>query len=127
VGRTSFSKELGGNILVRKNRVEFPPKPGEKSGIVHEDLLLVYQQPGDSTYRAIYFDNESHVINYVVSLPAKHPAAVFESEGSDKAPRFRLVYSLGPDGLLNVDFLIAPPGGEFRAYTTGKARRSEQK
>ena len=63
-GTTSFSFELGKKILVRKNRAEFSPKPGEKTGVVHEDLLIIYEQPGESRLRAVYFDNEGHAINH---------------------------------------------------------------
>jgi hypothetical protein len=114
-GATSFSYDLDKKVVVRKNRAEYAPKPGEKSGFVHEDLLIIYRQPFDSTFRAIYFDNEDHVINYVVSFPTQQPAAVFESEATGKGPRFRLVYELSTDGVLTNEFLIAPPGGEFKS------------
>ena len=125
VGTTSFAFDLGHNILVRKSKVEFPPKPGEKTGPLHEDLMIVYAQLTDSTYRAIYFDNEGHVINYRVAFPEKQPSVVFESEGDDKTPRFRLTYEPGPNGLLASEFAIASPGGSFRTYIKGTARRSE--
>ena len=122
-GWTSFSFDLGKNILVRKNRAELAPKPGEKTGAVHEDLLIVYREPGEPQFRAIYFDNEGHVINYRVSFPAQQQSVVFESDASAKGPRFRLIYELGSDGLLSSEFLIAPPGGEFKTYTQGKVKR----
>jgi len=125
IGTTSFSFDLGQNILVRRNRVEYPPKPGEKSGMIHEDLMIIYRGPNDSLFRAIYFDNESHVINYTATFPAKQPSVVFESEGSDKSPRFRLVYQMEPDDLLNIEFLIAPPGGAFQTYTKGTVKRTK--
>lgn len=123
-GSSSFSFDLGKNILVRKNRAELAPKPGEASGTVHEDLMIIYRQSGELPFLAIYFDNEGHVINYRVSFPAKQQSVVFESDASDKAPRFRFVYEMGPDGLLNSEFLIAPPGGEFKTYTQGKVKRA---
>ena len=123
LGSTSFSFDLDKRIIVRKNRVEFPPKPNEKSGLVHDDLMIIYPQPGDSTYRAIYFDNEAHVINYTVSFPEKQSFVVFESEGPDNAPRFRLTYEIGSDSLLTIEFSIAPQGGEFQKYTAGRAKR----
>jgi hypothetical protein len=125
VGSTSFSFDLDKRVIVRKNRAELPPRAGEKSGLVHQDLMIIYQQPGDSTYRAIYFDNEAHVISYTVSFPAKQPSVIFESEGSDKAPRFRLIYEMASDSLLSIEFSIAPPGGEFQAYTKGRLKRSK--
>ena len=124
-GSTTFSYELDKQVLVRKNRAEYPPKPGEKKGQVHEDLLIVYRQPGEQQFRGVYFDNEGHVINYAVSLPSKQPSAVFDSEAGEKSPRFRLVYEVTKDGLLSVEFLVAPPGGELKSYTKGVLKRQE--
>ena len=123
-GSTSFSFKLGQNILIRNNKAEYAPKPGEKSGAVHEDLMIVYRQTGESQFRAIYFDNEGHIINYRVTFPDKQHSVVFESDASDKAPRFRFVYEMEPDGQLSGEFLIAPPGGEFKTYTKGKVKRT---
>jgi hypothetical protein len=122
-GTTSFSFELGKKILVRRNRAEFSPKSGEKAGAVHEDLLIVYEQPGESRLRAIYFDNEGHAINYRVLSTGKPNRAVFESAGSGRTPRFRLTYELNQDGTMTTEFSMAPPGGEFKPYTTGKVKR----
>lgn len=130
-GTTSFSFELGKKILVRKNRAESAPKPGEKTGdrtgdktgAVHEDLLIIYEQPGESRLRAIYFDNEGHAINYRVLSSGKPNKAVFESAGSGKTPRFRLTYELNQDGAMTTEFSMAPPGGDFKPYTTGKVKR----
>lgn len=65
-GTSSFSFDLGRKVLIRRNKVEFPPQPGEKLGTIHEDLMIIYHQSGDSQFRAIYFDNEGHIINYAV-------------------------------------------------------------
>ncbi len=122
-GTTSFSFDLGQAILVRKNRAQFAPRPEEKAGALHEDLLIIYREVGESKFRAIFFDNEGHVIHYRVSLPANQPSVVFESDASDQAPRFRLVYEMGSNGMLSVEFMVAPPGGEFKTYTKGTIKR----
>jgi hypothetical protein len=123
LGSTSFSFDLGKTILVRRNRAQFAPGPGEKSGALHEDLLIIYRETDEPKFRAVFFDNEGHVIYYRVSLPANQPSVVFESDASDRAPRFRLVYEMGSDGLLSVKFMVAPPGGEFKTYTKGIIKR----
>lgn len=64
------------------------------------------------------FDNEGHVINYAVSFPGPS-CAVFDSEGAEQGPRFRVVYELADDGSLPVEFLVAPPGGERAPYVKG--------
>jgi hypothetical protein len=125
-GGTTFALALDKNILLRKNWAKSLPKPGEKTGLTHEDLMIIYPTPDGSPYRAIYFDNEGHVINYLVSFPQKPEAAVFETEPAQKGkgPRFRLTYELSTDGTLNNVFLIAGPGEEFKVYTQGKLMKT---
>ena len=122
-GSATFSFSLDKKVLIRNNRAEIEPRPGEKAGRVHEDLMVIYRQPGEAKFMADYFDNEGHVIRYAVSFPRAGTTAVFESEGNEKAPRFRLVYQAGKDGTMEVDFLVAPPGGEFKSYLKGTMRR----
>jgi hypothetical protein len=121
-GDTSFTFDLQNSILVRKNRADFAPQPGEKTGLSHQDLLLIYRRLGESQFRAFYVDNEGHDIQYRVQFP-KVGAAVFESETSQPGPRFRLEYVLNADRTLTVTFSMAMPGGEFSVYTKGTARR----
>jgi hypothetical protein len=116
-GSTSFSADLDGKIMVRKSRAEFA------SGTAHQDLMIVYPLAGDSSFQAVYFDNEGHVIHYAVSFPAVGPAAAFESKTAANEPRFRLVYERGAEDELTVEFLIAPPGGSFKSYTKGALKK----
>ena len=125
-GSTRFFMDLDGKILVRKNRAELAAKSGEKSGTVHEDLMIIYPQGKGSAFRADYFDNEGHVIHYALSFPEKQPSVVFESDSGAAGPRFRIVYAMESQGagtLVN-EFWIAPPGGEFRMYMKGELRKS---
>jgi hypothetical protein len=123
-GATTFAFDLGGKILVRRNRAEYPGKEGGKN-VVHEDLMIFYPQEGDPKFRAVYFDNEGHVIRYGVTMPAGKSSAVFETDPAEKGPRFRLIYDLLPDGALSTEFLIAPPGGDFKSYVKGVVRKSK--
>ncbi len=122
-GSTTFSFELGGKVIVRKNRAEYAPASSGAPKTIHEDLMVIYLQPGDDKVHAIYFDNEGHVINYTASFPARQPAAVFESMAAENSPRFRLVYEQGSDGVLTTEFWIAPPGGEFKSYVKGTVKK----
>lgn len=122
-GGATFTCDLDKNILVRKNWAKYPPKPGEKSGISHEDLMIIYPSPGEPPFHAIYFDNEGHVINYLVSFPGKTGAVNFETDSSQKGPRFRLEYEVNPDKSMRVDFLMAPPGGELKLYAHGLLKK----
>jgi hypothetical protein len=121
-GGTSFAFDLDHSILVRRNRADYAPRPGEKTGTFHKDLLLVYLRLGETQYRAFYIDNEGHDINYRVQCP-KEGVAVFESEAAQPGPRFRLEYQLNTDRTLTITFSIAMPGSEFSVYTKGTARR----
>jgi hypothetical protein len=123
-GSTTFSYELDKKIIVRKNRAEFAPQPGEKEDLVHEDLLVIYQQPGEPQFRAIYFDNEGHLIHYILSFPSKQPAVVFESELDETSPRARLIYEAGADDKLLTEFFVAVPGGELLSHIKGTMERN---
>lgn len=123
VGGTTFATELDKKILVRKNWAKYPPKQGEKAGLSHEDLLIIYPSPGKSSYRAIYFDSEDHVINYLISFPETPDSAVFETDPAQEGPRFRMTYALAPDRTLKNVFWIATSGEGFRVYVQGTLKK----
>ena len=64
-GGFSFAPELEGKVLVRRNVNEIATGPG-RPPTVHEDLMVVYPAEKGQPLRAIYFDNEGHVISYTV-------------------------------------------------------------
>ncbi len=123
LGGFSFAFDLDEKILVRKSRVDYPAKPGEKTGLSHRDLLIVYPSAAGANFRAIYFDSEGHVINYGVTFPEQQPSVIFESDPSQPGPRFRLAYDLDSKGTLKITFSIAAPGGPFKVYVQGTAQR----
>ncbi len=123
-GGCAFAFELDKKILVRKNWAKYPAKPGETAGITHEDLLIVYPGPGGRSFRAIYFDNEGHTIDYAsVVFPADGDGVTFETAAGEVGPRYQLVYRMKADGTLENLFLVAPPGGEFKLYVSGLLKR----
>ena len=69
-GRFSFRWDLQKHVLVRRGSAEFPAAQG-RPVTVHEDLMVIYPAPGSSGFRAVYFDNEGHVINYTISFPGR--------------------------------------------------------
>jgi len=123
-GTATFYYSLDRKIIIRNSRAEFAPEPGEGRGLVHEDLLVIYQQPGESRLRAIYFDNESHIIHYILSFPEKQRAVIFDSEATAASPRARLVYEEASDGSLVTEFFVAPPGGELVSHVKGTVKRT---
>ncbi len=82
--------------------------------------MIVY--PEGSRFRAVYFDNEGHVIHYVVSFPSNH-AVTFESGQEPDAPRYRLDYEASAESTVIVKFSVALPGQAFRTYIEGKSKR----
>ena len=140
-GYATFTLELDSNVMMRKNRTEFPPKPGEKSGLVHDDWLLIYpvaaiqgqsQKPDSSSashpsplFKAIYFDNEGHVINYNVAFPGEN-AATFETDPAQPGPRIRLEYTMPSPDVARSVFSFAMPGGDFKPYVSGDVRRVKE-
>jgi hypothetical protein len=115
----TFARDLGGKVLVRRNHAEYAPRSGEKEGVVHDDLMVVYPEAG--SLRAVYFDNEGHVIRYAISTGDGR--AAFESESGAPGPRFKLEYERREDGSLAIAFSIAPPGKAYRPYLSGTAQR----
>ena len=123
-GQFSFALDLQEQIIVRKNHSEYPASQG-RPATVHDDLLIAY--PGDSAaaVRAIYFDNEGHVINYVVTASADGKTVTFLSVPQASAPRFRLSYTMQDGEEVLIKFEIAPPEKpvEFKIYIEGRAKR----
>ncbi len=122
-GGFSFSKDLQGQVMVRKSYAEYPATK-DKPAFRHDDLTVIYQQPGD-TMRATYWDNEGHVINYTVQATPDQKSAVFVSAPSPSAPRFRLTYKMKDEKSVAMIFEIAPPGqpDAFSPYIQASAHR----
>jgi len=114
-GVASFELDLDKKIIVRHNRASYA------SGVKHDDLLIIYLDIPDSTPRAIYFDSEGHVIRYNVATPAPGKA-VFESDGSQPAPRYRLTYWMERSSLRGT-FEVAPPGADYQTYMSWISKR----
>ncbi len=123
-GWSTFTSSLDGRVILRNSRAEFAPAPGQEKGLVHDDLLVIYRQPGDAQLRAIYFDNEDHVLHYTLSFPEAQPGVVFESEAGPSGPQARLVYRTAADGTLETEFFVALPGGQLVSHVKGKLVRT---
>jgi hypothetical protein len=103
-GACSFTFDLQRKVLIRKSYAE-------SSNSRHEDLMMVYFEMG---LKAIYVDNEDHVIHYTVEST---PDSVrFLNE------RYRLTYRKDGEKLV-MDFDIAPPGRPFSNYLHATLRR----
>jgi hypothetical protein len=122
-GSFTFKFDLDENILVRTNETIVPAKTPGAAPAIHKDLLVIYPSEKNAAMKAIYFDNEKHIIQYSVSFPENKTGVVFESESIPNAPGFRLSYEIEPSGMLSIDFSIAPPGSaSFKTYIKGMAK-----
>jgi hypothetical protein len=122
-GGFSFSMDLQNTVMLRKNYADYPATK-DKPSYRHDDLMVIYQTRGD-TMRAIYFDNEGHVINYTVDIFKDTKSAVFVSPPSPQGPRFRLTQTLTDDKTMTIKFEMASPGqpDTFSPYITASAHR----
>src|SRR6266404_247911 len=77
-GSFSFTPDLQGKILVRKNFAEYPPSNG-KPAYRHDDLMVIYRDGPSRQLRAIYFDSAEHTIEY--SINPLDGGVMFVSEG----------------------------------------------
>jgi len=119
-GSFSFNFDLGKNILVRKSHSEYPATK-EKPEIIHNDLMVVYPDGTGTPGKAIYFDNEGHVIHYTISYPDK--SIRLTSDKSTNAPVFRLTYSSLDDSTINTKFEMSQDGEKFMTYIEGKSKK----
>ena len=114
-GAFSFQPELGRKIIVRRNNATYD------SGASHDDLMIIYMDPPDSPPRAIYFDSEGHVIRYNVAFPSAN-RVVFESDGSQPGPRYRLMYWM-EGASLNGTFEIGMSPGAYKNYLSWTSKK----
>jgi len=103
-GAATFRFELEGRALVRRNQADSAPGSG-KPAFHHEDLLTVFAEGGQ--LKALYLDNEDHVIRYLVTTV---PEGVAFTSEPGPGPRFRLTYLRKTEGIISLRFEFAPPG-----------------
>jgi hypothetical protein len=106
-GRYIFGRELDGHILARHSTSDNNCSAPASFDCSHNDLFYVFQDGPNSPLKAIYFDNEGHVIHYDVSTP-KPQSVVFLSPVG-QGPRFRLAYELA-SGVMTGRFQMQMPG-----------------
>lgn len=114
-GAYTFRLELGGHIMARHSTTEAGCKGPSSFDCDHGDLLYVYTDAPGRPLKAIYFDNEGHVIHYAVSTPSPM-SVIFLSDSSTPGPQFRLVYEK-KDAIMSGKFQVHMPGQtEWKSY-----------
>jgi hypothetical protein len=125
-GGTSFATGLQERVIVRTN-FAIVAATDKTPASRHDDLMIIYVDD-QRVVRADYYDNEGHVIRYLVETPADG-RAVFTSEASAAGPRYRLTYEPAAGGSVKGAFLLAPPGkpDAFTPYLTWEMRRAPRR
>src|SRR5674476_1224248 len=60
-GSSIFKFDLDSNLIIREKYAQYPAQ-NDNPAYTHKDLMIIYYQ--SSKPKAVYFDNEKHVINY---------------------------------------------------------------
>jgi hypothetical protein len=107
-GSYSFQLELRDHVLARHSSGSGCKGPADFD-CEHGDLLYVYQDAAGQPYKAIYFDNEGHVIHYDVSFPSP-TSVVFLSD------QFRLSYELKGSTMYGKFQMRGPGRDDFKSY-----------
>ena len=123
-GSTSLRPVMGGTVLERTNRADYPAAGG-RPAFTHEDRLYLYRDPASNGVRGLYFDPEGHVILYRVSVDPAARRVQMVSDPIPGQPRYRFTYTSEKTDEFDTTFEIAPPDrpDQFAAYVGGKVRR----
>jgi len=117
----AFRLELRDHVMARHSRSGACSAPDDFN-CQHSDLLYIYPAATGQSLEAIYFDNEGHVIHYVVSTP-KPGTVVFLSEAAQPGPQYRLSYTF-LDGVMSGQFEMKIPGQtDFTSYLEWSGKR----
>lgn len=124
-GMFTLKPKLEGSILERKGRTEIAAT-ASKPALIHEDVMIIYKNREGNPAKAIYFDNENHVINYDIAYSDNK--IILTSEVNSSMPRFRLTYEKLDDKGLNIQFEMAMPNAPevFKMYLEGKNKKVKE-
>ncbi len=119
-GGFSFAFDLEKKVLIRRSHSDYPATQ-DRPAYSHQDLMVIYAMGT----RAIYFDNEGHVIGYTANFSLDQKSLVFVSDPLTSGPRFRLSYAKVNNDTLSVKFEMAAPDKpeSFSVYLQGTAHR----
>jgi len=121
-GACGFHRDLSDQIIMRTNHATLQTSGGRPAN-PHDDLMVIYPGTSEDKAKAMYFDNEGHVIEYDAEWSADGTALTFLSKPG-MGPQFRLTYKRADPKAFMVTFEMAPPGqASFKPYTSGKIKR----
>lgn len=113
-GTYTFQMELKDHVLARHSHYAGCKGPADFN-CDYGDLLYVYEESPGQPLKALYLDNEGHVIHYSVWTPTA-TSAEFVSDASESGPQFRLLYELQRN-VMSGKFQMRMPGqNEWKSY-----------
>ena len=113
IGTYTFATELKGHVLARHSVTAGCTGP-KTFDCEHGDLLYIFADAPGQPLKAIYFDNEGHVIHYSLSTPDAMTAVFLSDPGP--GPKFRLSYRLD-HGVMSGKFQMQMPGSnDWKSY-----------
>jgi hypothetical protein len=121
-GSATFASSLRDHVILRFSYAEYPAL-ASRDAFRHDDLMVIHAD-ASAQLRADYWDNEGHIVHYLVQ-PRGSDEVVFLSEAPASEPHYRLTYKLAPDGTLGGRFEISPAGAAetFITYLTWSSRK----
>lgn len=119
-GTFSFAFNLDKKVIERKSHSKYPATK-DKSLIIHDDLMIIYLDYIGNPSKAVYFDNEGHVINY--SITYAENTIVLTSDKISHVPVFRLTYTLLDNETVDTKFEMSNDGENFMTYIEGKSKK----
>ena len=121
MGSYTFQLELRDHVLARHGDLSQCKGPSTFD-CDHGDLLYVFSDAPSQPLKAIYFDNEGHVIHYDVSTPSP-TSAVFLSDSSQPGPQFRLAYELKGEVMYGKFQMLMPGQQDWKSYLEWSGRK----
>lgn len=125
-GRFSIKSDVGGKILVRRDRAQYIGSDRK----THQLEILVAMAPREDghSFQANYFDSAGHVLNFVSKRVVPGSLIEFISDPVADPVIFRLVYEkAGPDGLrISFERADAKTPDAFAVVVAGTARRARR-
>ncbi len=127
LGTYVFRRELNGTVLSRSSVVGSNCDAAKQAACGRRDLFYVYQDSTGAPLKAISFDNEGHVLHYLVNQAAEASTSAtghrdfvfFDSDTAQLGPRFRLRYVRNVDTATGKEsmsgaFEMLLPDGAYR-------------
>jgi hypothetical protein len=120
----SFRSELGGALLVRHHRIEYPPTR-KRTGTVEQDLLVIQRDEAGKPSRAVMFDTGGNETHFTIDVSADGKTITLTSDAQPSVTRHRMMWVRGGDAELTFTHLMAPPTSpdDFTPETAGKVHR----